>query len=361
MLPPCLLSLPLRLSVLAALLGGLFFQGAATPNLLSSTIPVALVQKKQSVGKKKEKRSKSQTPPPLIWEDRGALAQLDLYWGIGAESQRPVPPFQFLEEDFSGTNPKIKLLDAVGTRWNVKFDEEVQAEAAASRIAWACGYLVEENYFLPRGRVEGVTRLRRARRFVARDGSFTNALFEKRPANLDRRRIHWTWEENPFRGTRPLSGLILLSFLLSNWDTKPENNNVLRLLDPKGRPLADWYLITDWGATFGRADRRYGRSKWDVRAFARQPFLDRVEGELVHFRFKGKMATDLRSLPRPHVEWFLNLVGQLQEGQLRDAFRAAGATPTEIEGFSTALLHRIETLRNALPAPSPASATRDLR
>jgi hypothetical protein len=68
----------------------------------------------------------------------------------------PKPPFKFEKEDTSGTNPKIKVIDANGVKWNVKFDEEVHAEIAASRIVWAFGYNVEESYYVPSAQINGV-------------------------------------------------------------------------------------------------------------------------------------------------------------------------------------------------------------
>jgi hypothetical protein len=110
----------------------------------------------------------------------------------------PKAPFQFDKEDISGTNPKIRVTDANGIKWNVKFDEEVHAEVASSRLVWASGYMVEESYFISTGKVEGVTGLGRAKRFVQSDGSFRNGMFEKRPDSIARRKINWTWESNPF-------------------------------------------------------------------------------------------------------------------------------------------------------------------
>src|SRR5262245_52264649 len=206
--------------------------------------------------KKLKKAKKSSTAPteagvPVLWEDRGEISKLDLTYGIGSSEGMPKPPFRFDKEDLTGSNPKIKVIDANGMKWNVKFDEEVHAEVASTRIAWACGYMVEESYFIPSGNVEGVSGLTRARKFIGPDGSFKDGMFEKRPKSIARRGINWSWGSNPFAGTRELSGLAILNFLLNNWDAKVINNNVLGMYDEDGK-IKDWYLITDWGATFGK-------------------------------------------------------------------------------------------------------------
>jgi hypothetical protein len=69
---------------------------------------------------------------PIMWQDRGDISGLDLYMGIGSQEGMPKPPFQFKEEDKTGTNPKIKVIDANGVKWNIKFDEEVHLKSRAA-------------------------------------------------------------------------------------------------------------------------------------------------------------------------------------------------------------------------------------
>lgn len=86
------------------------------------------------------------TVPAVLWRDPGPIASLDLYWGSGHETRAPQGPFTFVEEDTTGTNPKITVKDARGATWDMTFDEEVHAEVAANRIVWALGYFVEEQF-----------------------------------------------------------------------------------------------------------------------------------------------------------------------------------------------------------------------
>jgi hypothetical protein len=300
---------------------------------------------------KKEKKSKresaapTQAGVPALWEDRGDLSKLNLILGIGSEVGKPKPPFQFDKEDTTGTNPKIKIIDANGVKWNLKFDEEVHAEIAASRLAWACGYMVEESYFVPSGKVNGVTGLGRARKFVGSDGSFANAMAEKRPDSIARRGVNWDWVSNPFVGTKELSGLAILNCLLSNWDAKTTNNNVLGMYDGKGA-VKDWYLVADWGGTFGKTGGFLSHSKWDLADYSKQRFVQGSKGGAVNFHYSGKMS-GLRSVPRDHAQWFLGVIGKLSDNQLRDAFRAAGATQAETEGFAAQIRKRINELQVA--------------
>ncbi len=313
----------------------------------------AATQKDKEKESKKSKKSKKSSPnapsqpgQPALWEDRGDISQLNLILGIGSEEGRPKPPFQFDKEDVTGTNPKIKVIDANGVKWNIKFDEEVHAEVASSRIAWACGYMVEESYFVPSGKVDGVSGLSRAKKFVGSDGSFTKGMFEKRPDTIARRGVNWSWDSNPFVGSKELSGLAILNCLLSNWDAKTTNNNVLGMYDEDGKTARDWYLVADWGGTFGKTGGFTSHSKWDLAAYQKQAFIDGMSGNSVKFHYSGKMGGTLTSIPREHVVWFTGIVGKLSDDQLRDAFKTAGATQTEVDGFSSQLRKRINELKS---------------
>jgi hypothetical protein len=325
--------------------------GAVTPSLISANASGNVSPQKKSKeaekGKKSKKESAAPTQPgtPAIWEDRGDISKLNLIMGIGSPEGMPKAPFQFDKEDVTGTNPKIKVIDANGVKWNIKFDEEVHSEVVSSRIAWACGYMVEESYFVASGKVNGVTGLGRAKKFVSSDGSFTNGMFEKRPDNIARRAINWDWDKNPFVGTKELSGLAILNCLLSNWDAKPTNNNVLGMYDGDGK-VKDWYLVADWGGTFGKTGGFMSHTKWDLADFSKQQFISGSKGNAISFHYSGKMGA-LRTIPRDHVQWFLGIVGKLSDNQIRDAFRTAGATQAETEGFTAQIRKRINELQAA--------------
>jgi hypothetical protein len=299
---------------------------------------------------KKDKSDKVKSAPvqigkPALWQDRGDISKLDLYLGVGSEEGMPKPPFRFKAEDKTGTNPKIKVIDGNGVKWNIKFDEEVHSEVACSRIVWACGYMVEESYFVPSGVVKGVTGLKRARKFIKADGSFTDGMFEKRPDNIARRKTPWSWRSNPFSGKKEMSGLIMLNVLVNNWDSKEENNTVLGMYDDDG-DVKEWYIVADWGGSLGKTGSVFSHTKWDVEKFSKQPFLDGVSGNNVKLHYSGKMSAQA-SVPLDHARWFAGVIGQLTDDQLREAFKAAGATPTEIDGFSRQIRRKINELKGA--------------
>lgn len=334
-------------AMLAALmLGGVLMLGGAAP--AGAAAPVQ---------KKKEKKSKKSKGPsaapttrgtPAIWEDRGDVSKLNLIYGIGSAEGQPKPPFTFVKEDTSGTNPKVRITDADGESWNIKFDEEVHGEVAASRIVWACGYMVEESYFIPSGKIGGVGKLGRAAKFVGADGSFRAGMFEKRPDEVTKRGIFWAWESNPFRGTKELSGLVILNALLNNWDAKATNNNVLGMYAEDGKTVRDWYLVTDWGGSFGKMGGFMSHTKWDLDDYMKQAFLDGVSGGQLKLHYSGKMSSSMRTVPLEHARWFAGIIGKLTDEQLRDAFRASGAGQAEIDGFSRRVRQKINELKTAV-------------
>src|SRR5499433_2386085 len=169
----------------------------------------------------KQKEQKEQKSPkvvtPVIWSDPGAVENLDFVGGIGGRRNAPKPPFSFVEESMSGTNPKVRISDANGALWTVKFGSEVNAETFATRIAWAAGYFVEPDYFIPSGKIEKLGQIERARKFIKPDGSFADARFEMRREKgvkkLDAEKS-WSWLENPFVGTKELNGLKVIMMLV---------------------------------------------------------------------------------------------------------------------------------------------------
>jgi len=288
----------------------------------------------------------------VLWRDPGRIASRDLFWGSGAADRAPRGPFTFVEEDTSGTNPKITVTDARGRRWDMKFDEEVHAEVAANRIVWALGYIVEDQYYVPSGVVSGARGLTRAAKFVGADGAFKKARLRWRNPAAERTDEEWTLEKNPFTGSKELSGLLILMTLVNNWDIQgPRNNRVLRATGPGGR-AERWFLVSDLGATFGRMGGGpiSNHSKWVLEHFQKEPFIDKVENGFLDLAHDG-FDPDIERVPLDHARWFAGLASQLTRAQLRRAFESAGAAPAEINGYSTKLVEKIEELKKAAATP----------
>src|SRR5262249_58674885 len=149
--------------------------------------------------------------------DPSAVEGLDFAAGAGGRAHMPNPPFTFVEENLSGSNPKVRVTDANGTKWTAKFGSEVNAETFATRIAWAAGYFVELAYFVPSGKIEKLGHLDRAKKSVRPDGSFTDSRFElhrEKGVKKLQEEESWSWIQNPFLGTKELNGLKVIMMLV---------------------------------------------------------------------------------------------------------------------------------------------------
>ncbi len=292
----------------------------------------------------------------LIWRDPGAIEQLDLWHGPGGAELEPRPPFRFLEEHLSGSQPCVSVVDARGRRWRVKWGEEVRSENFAVRLVWACGYFSEVTYFVPSGTIEGAADLQRAASCIAKDCSFTEARFElEDPAVRKLFEEHsWAWNDNPFLGTRELNGLKVLVMLLSDWDTKDRrdvargsNTAIFEHRVSRFRREAH-YLITDWGGSMGRWGANIvTRGRWDPEGFAAQTpaFVTGVEGDLVKFGYGGQRTADVAGgIRTADVRWLHGYLSRLSDEQIEAALAASGGDAAEIAIFTRALRGRIEQL-----------------
>lgn len=279
---------------------------------------------------------------PVLWTNPGDIAARDLFWGNGAKERAPQPPFTFVEEDTDGTQPKVIVRDANGREWSAKFGDEVHSGIAASRIVWALGYGADEIYFVDKGRISGATGLKTAAKAIGPDGSFTKASFRLRDARTERAKERWTFANNPFAGSKELSGLAILMTMITSWDIQGDRNN--RIFENGNE---DVYVVTDLGATFGKMGVLLTpRSKWDLEDFRKEEFIEKVENGMIDLDYEGYGG--INKVPLEHARWFAGLASQLTDTQLEDAFRAAGATQAEIDGFAARMREKIAELRKAV-------------
>ena len=288
---------------------------------------------------------------PRLWRDPGNIARKDLYWGIGSREGMPEPPFQFVKESFKGANPKVDVTDAHGVKWSVKFESlqknrnEVHAEPVATRIVWALGFTVEEEYFIPSGTIRGVTELKRARHSLGHDGSFKNARFKRQPREGKKWDVYWHWNHNPFAGTRELSGLKILMALLGNWDTKTVNNAVLEQRGADGK-VEDWYMVSDLGTAFGKMGTwPWKRTMWILEDYRTDRGRTRVKNGVLSLHYRGR--SKIGKVPLEHARWFARLLAQLSQDQIKRALEAGGGSPAETAGFSAELKSRIDQFLDA--------------
>lgn len=295
----------------------------------------------------------------VLWTDPGDIASRNLFYGVGGKDQLPKPPVQFLDEDKGGTNPKLDVEDQAGTKWKIKLGIESKPEIAASRLLWAVGYFVNENYYVPELKVSGAGHLRRGREFM--NGDHLESARLQRHLEGEKKIGDWSWHHNPFKTTREFDGLRVMMALISNWDLKDENNAILT---DKNHPGSEIYEVSDVGTAFGTSGKSYSSnmSKSNLGAYKRHKFVSRVGNEhvdlnfpthpsIIHFFefpfFWGQMRNRWigRHIPRDHVRWIASMLAQLTPTQIEDAFRAAGYSPDQVQSFSQAVEARIAELQ----------------
>jgi hypothetical protein len=296
---------------------------------------------------------------PIIWRDPGQVDRLDLVAGPGGPSGAPCPPFVFLEEHPDGSQPCVSVRDARRRRWRVKWGAEVQSETLATRLVWAAGSFAETTYYVGEGRIDGELALHRAADRIDRDGRFTHARFELDDETVIKHfnEHSWAWNDNPFVGTPELNGLKILMMWLSNWDAKDvrdvaRGSNTAVFEHPAspaaGRSVREArYLVIDWGGTFGRWGNIVRRGRWDPAGFASETdaFVHEVDGETVRFGYTGQRTADIADGIRvSDVAWLVQVLRQLQDGQIAAAVAASGGTPEEIEAFTRELRRRLDRL-----------------
>lgn len=298
-------------------------------------------------------------PDGILWADPGNVKARNLYFGVGGEANQPQPPVKFSKEDLNGTSPKFDVHDRANQKWKAKLGVEAQAETVASRLLWAVGYFANENYYFPTLRVEDLPRLRRGQEFVGTNGEVRGVRLQQHLGG-DKKVGKWSWHHSVFAGTREFNGLRVMMALLNNWDLKDENNAVFDDPDQSGRKI---YEVTDVGASFGPTGESYSnrKSKASIPSYRAAKFISKVTRDHVDFNFPTHLPflyvfnaphffSELHNrsigkhIPRADAHWIGSLLAQLSHEQIRDAFRAGGYSPADIEAYSQIVEKRIAAL-----------------
>lgn len=295
--------------------------------------------------------------PDVIWRDPGDIASLNLLYGIGGEVDAPDPnaKFTFVSEDMQSSNPKFDIKDDQGVEWKVKLGEETQAETAATRLLWAAGYFVDEDYYLAKLKVTGMPTLHRGEKFVS-NGTVHGARLERKLKEV-KKLGNWDWFHNPFIGKREMNGLKAMMSLMNNWDLKEINNSICEMEGERR------YLVTDLGAAFGNTGSTFTRSKGSPEDYAKSKFIVKVTSGFIDFvmhsrpffltavdvpyyRERTKIEEITKHIPRADAKWLGNRLSMLSRDQISDCFRAAGYTPAEIDLYTKIVQKRIAQLNS---------------
>ena len=267
----------------------------------------------------------------ILWEPVDIKSR-DLFRGPTSEGIVPaVERMEFIGRQPGGNNLKFRLKDANGREWVAKIADESQAEVAATRLLWAIGYKTE---------IDQIVRSLS----IAKVGNFKNARFEARPETI-KRGVRWSWTNNPFVGTKEFDGLRLMMAFINNWDLKDENNIVIT---ENGK---SYMMVSDLGSSFGKlahsSKSRAGRSVNKPEHFAEAGFIKSVENGVLVLDYRGKGENWLKGIKVENARWLADLLLQLSDKQISDAFRAANYDAEDVSLLTAAVKERIAQLDRA--------------
>ena len=143
-----------------------------------------------------------------LWSEPRDLATRDLLNGPWGRSHAPDvrDRYTLVAMKHSGVNPGMTVHDAHGREWSVKLppndgqNSEAPIEVVLSRVLSAIGYHQPPVYYLPRwGLVDDTG--------MTPQGAGRFRLEREAEDKLE----PWAWHENPFVGTRQLTGLFVIA------------------------------------------------------------------------------------------------------------------------------------------------------
>ena len=139
---------------------------------------------------------------------------------------------------------------------------------------------------------------------------------------------------------------------LNNWDIVDVQNKMLLVDTKNGKELQ--YIISDLGATFGKLGNnnlplfyRLGRSVNKPSHYIKSSFIKEVKDGKVELAYKGKNRSIFRNITVGQARWLADLLLQLNDKQIEDAFRAANYSPADLKIFKQAVKNRIAELDDA--------------
>jgi hypothetical protein len=266
-----------------------------------------------------------------LWQEPDDLASRDLFYGPWGQDRAPKrdETFTFAHFKSKGVSPGMTVKDPEGREWSVKqHPDEGRVEVTLSRVLSAVGYHQPPTYYLETFSMKDEHGLR----------TMPGGRFRPKLKELDEL-SDWSWQENPFVGTKPYQGLLVILMVFDSSDLKNSNNSLYEFKDHDRRE--QWYVVRDIGTALGETARLTPRRN-DPDLFAQQIFIKGVHDGFVQFDYHGwHQDLFLRRIRTDDLRWGCERLSRLSDKQWDDAFRAGGYDAATAARFIGALKKRI--------------------
>jgi hypothetical protein len=282
-----------------------------------------------------------------LWVEPHDIAARDMVTGPWDTKYAPDPKavYTFVRSKIHGASPGMTVTDPQGRKWSIKQSTEGPVEVMQSRVLSALGYHQPPVYYLPSFTLNDETGTRQER-----GGRFRPTLPELEEIG------DWSWQQNPFVGTKPYQGLLVVLLMFGSADLKNSNNSLYLYRKPDGT-TERLYVVRDIGNALGDTGR-YDSTKNDPDVFERQPFIGGISDGFVVFPYNGWHQELFRARITPaDTAWAAALMSPLTDAQWDAAFAAGGYDRAVAARFKAALKSRLAQARGLDPALS-ASAPR---
>ena len=262
-------------------------------------------------------------------------APRDLFWGVGGKRLAPDPNGRYtvieIKRGGYSRGYTVKAPGDTDREWSAKFPPEASTEVVASRLFWGLGYHQPPIYYLAEWTAEG----------APSPNPQLPARFREKSPDLHglKSDTFWSYYRNPFAGTRPLNGMLVLHAMLGNSDLK-DDQNALYTLDKPFEGAERWYVARDLGQTFGRTGV-LDPPRGDPEAFERSGFIKEVTNGKVRFDYRGRHKALFANITPADVRWICDRLDRLTDQQLEDAFRAGGYPKSLADRFIRRLEQKI--------------------
>ncbi len=266
-----------------------------------------------------------------LWTEPTNLDRLDLSVGRWIDRRPdPLDQFEYVRAKKHGASPGVKVRDGHHRTWHVKQGREAQPEVLMSRVLSAIGYRQPPVYYL-----DPFTLLTGSHPHVVRGGRFR--LSDPSLHDVGR----WQWADNPFVGTLPYQGLLVILVLLNSADLKDSNNTLYEIASPADGARR-WYVVRDLGTSLG-ATNRHNPKPNDPSAFERRRFVTGIRDGYVEFDDYHAVHNEIvRRIAPADVRWGSALLARLTDRQWRQAFLAAGYDPSTADRYLLRIRQKIE-------------------